>query len=66
MYKKISASEVSSIKGEKLFHNKLKVKRIGKDVFSIIGFNYGAEEIKFTGLAEDVAKFLNGYLGLGQ
>lgn len=59
----ITANNISNIKGVQLFHNRLKVKKIGKDVFQIIGFNYGDEEKKFTGHADEVAKYLNEYFG---
>lgn len=54
-------NDITAIKSFKLFQNRLKVKRIGKQVFHIIGFNYGEEEIRFTGFAKEVAECLNDY-----
>lgn len=63
----ITISSVNNIKSEKIFFNQLKVKRVvpnGKDsIFNIIGFQYGVEEVRHTGYAEDVTLYLNGYFG---
>lgn len=58
----ITREEITAIKGEKMFNN-FKVKRKGEEVFSIIGFHYGAEEVNFTGLADATAEYLNGFFG---
>ncbi|MED4456146.1 hypothetical protein [Metabacillus fastidiosus] len=62
--KKITADNISNIKKDKIFFDKLKVQRIGADFFEIIGFYYGEEESRFKGGNEEVAKYLNGYFGL--
>lgn len=59
----ITINNINAIQNEKIFFDTLKVKRIGANVFTVIGFNYGEEEVKCTGYAKDAMKFLNGYFG---
>jgi hypothetical protein len=63
--KPVTKENIEAINNEELFYNMLKVKRAGnKGVFLVIGFRYGKEELRHRGMAEDVAKYLNGYFGL--
>lgn len=59
----ISSQDIDAIKSEKIIYNIFKVKRVGHGVYRIIGFNYGVEEVRFTGTAEEIARYLNGYFG---
>jgi hypothetical protein len=60
----IKTNEIMAITGKKMFFNTFEVVKAGAGVWSIIGFNYGERERKFTGYADEVAKWLNGYFGL--
>jgi hypothetical protein len=60
----IKANDIMSIKSKKVILDKFEVVNAGANVFSIIGFNYGERERKFTGYADEVAKWLNEYFGL--
>ena len=60
----IKASDILAVKTEKMFRD-LKVKKVGDRVYYVIGYYYGEEEVKLLGNAEDVARFINGYYGLG-
>ncbi|MGG1146996.1 hypothetical protein [Bacillus wiedmannii] len=62
----ITANDISAIKNEQLMLETFKVKKVGAGVFKIIGFNYGEEQEKLTGHADEVAKWLNGYFGLSK
>lgn len=62
----IKGKEISAIPGEKIFNDQLKVKRVGKEVYEVIGFHYGDEEVKYTGFSFEVAAFLNQYFGNGR
>lgn len=59
----ISIETIQNLKGEQVFGDKLKVKKVGAYTFQVIGYNYGEPEVKMTGFAEEVAHFLNGYFG---
>lgn len=63
----IALDSVKNIKNEEVFFNQLKVKRLvtnkKESIFNIIGFQYGEEEVRHTGYAEDVTLYLNGYFG---
>jgi hypothetical protein len=59
----ITAEQIKAIKTEELFNDQLKVKRMGLTILSIIGYNYGEEEIKLIGFASDIAKYLNEFFG---
>ena len=60
----IKASDITAVKGKKVFLDKFEVVEAGALVFSIIAFNYGERERVFTGYADEIAKWLNGYFGL--
>lgn len=57
----IKANDIMDVKGKKMFFDTFEVVDAGANVFSIIGFNYGERERKFTGYADEVAKWLNEY-----
>lgn len=58
----ITTEMVTSVVTSALFFDRLTVKRLGKDVFSIISYSYGEEEVRHKGgTAEEIAKFMNGY-----
>lgn len=62
----ITTDDINAINKDKIFGNRVKVKRIGVHTFEIITFHYGEEEIRGTDNAIEVAKFLNGYGGLSE
>ncbi|MFJ8531525.1 hypothetical protein [Bacillus sp. NPDC094106] len=62
----ITANDILSIKNEKIILDIFKVKKVASNVYKIIGFNYGEEEVKLTGYADEVAKWLNGFFGLSE
>ena len=58
----ITTEMVTSVVTTALFFDRLTVKRLGEDVFSIISYSYGEEELRHKGgTAEEIAKFMNGY-----
>lgn len=62
--KKITVVEITAIKSQKIVAEKFKVRKIGAGVFSVHGFYYGDEVLKMKGTADEVAGFINQYLGL--
>jgi hypothetical protein len=60
----IKANDIMEIKGKKMFFDTFEIVNAGVNVFSIVGFNYGERERKFTGYANEVAEWLNQYFGL--
>jgi hypothetical protein len=60
----IKTNEIMAITGKKIFFHTFEVVNAGAGVWSIIGFNYGERERRFTGYADEVAQWLNGYFGL--
>lgn len=62
----IKAETILAIKTEKLINNKLRVVNNGNGMYTIVGYNYGVEEVKYRGDAIEVAKFLNQYFGYSE
>lgn len=62
----IKVPQILAIKTEKLFNNKLRVRRLGQNSYAIYGYNYGEEEFKHQGDEESVAKYLNQFFGYSQ
>ncbi|MFV1457368.1 hypothetical protein [Bacillus mycoides] len=61
----ITTEKIEGIKASEIISDIFKVKRIGDGVFTIIGFNYGEEEVRMPkGAASEVAEYINSYFGL--
>ena len=61
----ITIEKIEGIKTTEIVLDIFRVKRIGDGVFTIIGYNYGEEEVKMPkGTASDVAEYINSYFGL--
>lgn len=62
----ITNNDITRMGIEVIIGNKLKVKRIGDGLYSIIGFNYGDEELLFYGYVDNVVDYLNSYFGYSE
>lgn len=60
----IKTNEIMDIEGKKMFFDTFEVVKAGAGVWSIMGWDCGTKERKFTGYADEVAEWLNGYFGL--
>lgn len=60
----ISIYDIKAITGNKTFYNELKVIKISTNVYKIIGYRYGEEQVKLIGYAHEVAEYLNSYYGI--
>jgi hypothetical protein len=64
----ITGNQIRAIKDEEFIFDELKIVRVGNNgdgaVFNVLSFENGEEKAIFTGKADSVAQYLNGYFDL--